>query len=147
MVRLLCVTVYVFNHDGTKALMLAHRKLGKMLPPGGKVDPNEIPEVAALRETLEETGLSVTLCGERAPFDGGLIRPYGVQQNVIIPGEREHIDLIYAAIADETAPLQLAERESAEIRWLAIDDIMQPSFNTFESIQYWVKKLSKEIAC
>lgn len=28
--------------------------------PGGKVDPNELPEVAASRELLEETGLAIT---------------------------------------------------------------------------------------
>jgi 8-oxo-dGTP pyrophosphatase MutT (NUDIX family) len=61
MERLICVTIYVFNKDITKALFIDHRKLRKWLPPGGKVDPNETPEDAALRECLEETGLQVTL--------------------------------------------------------------------------------------
>lgn len=30
--------------------------------PGGKVEPNETPDQAAVRETLEETGVKVTKC-------------------------------------------------------------------------------------
>ena len=32
--------------------------------PGGKLEPNELPVQAAIRETLEETGVTVKMCTE-----------------------------------------------------------------------------------
>ncbi len=142
MVRLFCVTVYVFNYSADKCLMLYHRKLQKMLPPGGKVDPNEIPDVTAVRECFEETGANVELIGERAPVSGGLMRPYGMQLNTIIPEQREHIDFIYLALANDAEPLLLNEREAENVQWFSVEQILQPDFDTFVSVKTWTEKLS-----
>ena len=58
------VTVYVVNDEG-KFLFIRHKKLQKWLPPGGHIDENEIPDIAALREVKEETSLNVELQGEK----------------------------------------------------------------------------------
>ena len=46
--------------------------------PGGKVQPGEHPQQAAIRESLEETGLQVTIRGEypgcRHPYEHGLLQ-------------------------------------------------------------------------
>lgn len=93
-----------------QVLLHRHHKLGIWLPPGGHVEPNETPDDAAVREVLEETGVRVTLVGERAvdaPGPVQLIRPRGVQLEAIAPGH-EHIDLIYLA-----RPLEPYEGELA----------------------------------
>ena len=80
-------------------LLHKHKKLGRWFPPGGHVEPDELPDDAAVREVLEESGVPVALVGERAlPLaePRQLIRPRGVQLETIIPGH-EHIDLIYFA--------------------------------------------------
>ena len=145
MIRLLCVTVYVFNSTGSHTLFINHRKLQKWMPPGGKVDPNELPDVAAVRECFEETGAHVTLVGERFPFESSLIRPFGTQLNTVVPGERQHIDLVYAAVADMQQPLIAHERETSGVMWMPVSDVISPNYNTFAENKYWVKRLSAEM--
>jgi 8-oxo-dGTP pyrophosphatase MutT (NUDIX family) len=92
-------TVAVFVVSGGRVLLHWHRKLGMWLPPGGHIEPGELPDEAAVREVLEETGVEVRLVGERRedvedPVQ--LHRPAGVQLENIGPGH-QHIDLIYFA--------------------------------------------------
>jgi len=82
-----------------QVLLHKHRKLGLWLPPGGHVEPHELPDDAAVREVLEETGVRIELVGP-PPFDAPgprqLARPRGVQLENIGPGH-EHVDLVYLA--------------------------------------------------
>ncbi len=141
----MCVTIYIFNTKGTHTLLMNHRKLQKWVPSGGKVDPNEIPDHAAVREAKEETGLDICLLGETAPVTGGLIRPFATQLNEITPGEKEHIDLIYVAIPRGEATLKNNIRESEEIKWFSIEEVLNQRLNTFPSVRIWVEKFSQEI--
>ena len=91
--------VSVFVVWRSRVLLHRHRKLGLWLPPGGHVEPHELPDEAAVREVLEEAGVSVTLVGERAVDAPGplqLVRPRGVQLEDIAPGH-QHVDLVYLA--------------------------------------------------
>jgi ADP-ribose pyrophosphatase YjhB (NUDIX family) len=104
-------TVAVFVVHTGQVLLHYHRKLGKWLPPGGHVEDNELPDDAALREVLEETGVRARLVGQRGlPIDAPrqLVVPAGLQVEPIYPGH-EHIDLVYFAVPDPDAP------ESAEV--------------------------------
>ncbi|HSX10850.1 MAG TPA: NUDIX domain-containing protein [Chlamydiales bacterium] len=55
--RQFTATVYIFHQN--KVLLHRHAKLGKWLPPGGHIEPNETPPEAARREVREETGLEI----------------------------------------------------------------------------------------
>jgi 8-oxo-dGTP pyrophosphatase MutT (NUDIX family) len=92
-------TVAVFVVWEGKVLLHLHRKLGIWLPPGGHIERNELPDDAAVREVLEETGVKAELVGERREDVANpmqLHRPAGVQLENIGPGH-QHIDLIYFA--------------------------------------------------
>jgi 8-oxo-dGTP pyrophosphatase MutT (NUDIX family) len=92
-------TVAVFAVWENKVLLHRHRKLGMWLPLGGHIEENELPDEAAAREVLEETGLRVELVGykrEDVSDPVQLCRPAGVQLDNIGPGH-QHIDLIYFA--------------------------------------------------
>ncbi len=92
-------TVAVFVVHRARVLLLFHPKLGMWLPPGGHIVPGELPDEAAVREVLEETGVPVRLVGERAldlQYPRQLVRPAGIQLEDIAPGH-QHIDLIYFA--------------------------------------------------
>ena len=92
-------TVAVFVVWEGRVLLHHHRKLGMWLPPGGHIERDELPDEAAVREVMEETGVEVELVGERRedvedPVQ--LHRPAGVQLESIGPGHQQ-IDLIYFA--------------------------------------------------
>lgn len=98
-------TVAVFVVHGGRVLLHLHPKLGKWLPPGGHIEPNELPDEAARREVAEESGLAVRLVGARGlPRDYPeqpvqLTVPAGIQLELI--GENhEHIDLVYFAVPE-----------------------------------------------
>ncbi len=55
--------VIVYNH----ILLVHHRRIGAWLPPGGHIDDNEMPHEAAMRETLEETGVPVLVISDPVP--------------------------------------------------------------------------------
>lgn len=137
MLRHFNVTTYVYNPKNKKFLFIFHKKLDKWVAPGGHIDDNENPEVAALREVREETGLGVKLVGDRYPDDSDLIRPHGIQRNVITEGEHEHFDLIYLAFPINNAIATLNKEESSDIKWFSLKEITDPLFNSFEKNKKW----------
>lgn len=130
------VTVYVLNQETKKFLLIRHKKIGKWLAPGGHIDANETSDHAALRETKEETGLTVKLIGERLPRKTDLVRPFGIQLNVIKPEEHEHMDLIYLAIP-EPGQITMNKEETDGIEWFSLEQIKNPSFDTFDDTRQW----------
>ena len=90
------VAVLVVRDD--RILLHWHAKLGRWLPPGGHIEPNELPDEAAIREVLEETGVRATLISSplidiNLPGQPRqLARPLGLQLADIGP-DHQHIDL------------------------------------------------------
>ena len=117
-------TTFVVRDAST--LLLWHKKMQAWLPPGGHINPDELPEDAALREVLEETNLKVELCGEQEQW--GPVRvlhtPVCILLEDIEPGH-QHIDLIYFARADGSQA-QFNPRESTAMRWFDYDDLGGP---------------------
>jgi ADP-ribose pyrophosphatase YjhB (NUDIX family) len=128
-------------HQG-RVLLLFHPKLGLWLPPGGHVEPGELPDEAAVREVLEETGVRCRLVGEhgvQVEYPRQLIRPYGIQVERIRPGV-EHIDLVYFAVAEDEGwaiSNELAVRDRAG--WYAPAELAALGAN--DEIQQWVAKV------
>jgi 8-oxo-dGTP pyrophosphatase MutT (NUDIX family) len=61
----------VVDEAGSRTCLVAHAKLGRLLQPGGHVEPGDVSlEEAALREAREETALDVSLHPTASrPFD------------------------------------------------------------------------------
>lgn len=97
-------------HDG-RVLLHRHKKLNRWLPPGGHVEPNELPDETALREVFEETGVTAKLVGtpvidiDLPDQPRQLCPPLGIQLTPIAPGH-EHIDIIYLATGEPAEPME-----------------------------------------
>ena len=103
------VAVFVVR-DGA-VMVHYHQKLGRWLPPGGHVEPNELPHSAAVRETLEEVGLTIEVVDASTDLYSDVERPRGVPTRLPspigtqledIPGRpgnsaHQHIDFVFAA--------------------------------------------------
>jgi 8-oxo-dGTP pyrophosphatase MutT (NUDIX family) len=114
-------SAFVVAGDGTRVLLLHHRKLDRWLQPGGHADPGERSgEAVALREVREETGLEAVHLHPDAP------RPLDVDVHEIParPGEpaHAHLDLRYLALASD-AVLVRAEEEAADLKWFGWNEL------------------------
>jgi ADP-ribose pyrophosphatase YjhB (NUDIX family) len=144
-------TVAVFVVHAGRVLLHYHRKLGKWLPPGGHIEDDELPDHAALREVLEETGIRACLIGprglpiEKAPLQ--LVVPAGIQVEDIYPGH-QHIDLVYFARpeADNLAAAEIDPRlaESDRVGWYAEAEL--GALGVDDEIRAWCRRALDTLA-
>lgn len=111
--------------DG-QTLLLWHKKVKAWLPPGGHIETNELPEVAAVREVYEETRLHIELLGEQTCWDGVKVlrTPVCILLEDISPGH-QHIDLIYFARITG-GHLRIAAEEASQYRWCGYRELGGP---------------------
>lgn len=83
-------------------LLVHHKRIGAWLPPGGHVEENELPHQTAVRETKEETGLSVSVLATPVPETANadaffLPEPLSIHavKAIEAKGIFYHIDLAY----------------------------------------------------
>lgn len=137
---ILCSTLYVTYNK--KFLLLKHPKLQKWVPPGGKIEPNEMPEDAALRECFEETGLQVKLFGGTSPLVNGLVNCHGMEYNHATENSLSHLDFIYFAKANPDAKGNFPDLKK-EVHWFLIEDIY--CLDTFSSVPKWCEFFLKNM--
>ncbi|MBM3837929.1 MAG: NUDIX domain-containing protein [Verrucomicrobia bacterium] len=141
-------TVAIFVVESGRVLMVHHRRLGKWLPLGGHIELDEDPEIAALREAKEESGLDVELIGERPPTTGpgtrALIAPRFLDIHRITD-THEHIGMIYWA-RPARGQVKLASGEHHEIRWCSAAELesLRPAIS--EAVKWYCLKAIEEIA-
>jgi 8-oxo-dGTP pyrophosphatase MutT (NUDIX family) len=82
-------SAFVVDETCTRVCLVEHAKLGRLLQPGGHIEPSdETIEAAALREAREETALALELHPHaQRPFDLDIHR---IPER---PGEPEHFHL------------------------------------------------------
>ena len=140
-------TVAIFIVHDDHVLLVHHRKLDKWLPVGGHIELDEDPEMAALREAKEESGLDITLIGERPPTacDGtrALIAPRFLDIHRISPSH-EHIGMIYWAKSD-SRDLTLSHREHHAIGWYRQNDLDALNPPLSPAILWYCRQALKEL--
>jgi 8-oxo-dGTP pyrophosphatase MutT (NUDIX family) len=101
---------------GARGVILhKHKRLGIWIQPGGHIDEGEHPADAAVREVLEETGLTTT------HFTGS---PTIVHIDVhAAPKGHTHLDLRYLLHGPDADP-EPPEGESPDVAWLSFEDAL-----------------------
>ena len=115
----LTTSAVVLSPDHRQTLLIDHVTIGRWLQPGGHYEPAEFFHLSAMREAIEETGVSGLALH---PWHGGGDLPFVIDSHDV-PGkpsrhEPDHIhhDLQYLFIADPALPLvaQLEEVHAAQ---------------------------------
>ncbi len=115
----------VFNND--KQLLLIKR-LGKWDLPKGKLNKGEDQRLAALREVHEECGIAFL----------GIYKKEGYTYHVYFLKGRWILKRTawYRMIAFESENLKpQIEEDITEVKWVDIDFVKQPNFDTYESLK------------
>jgi 8-oxo-dGTP pyrophosphatase MutT (NUDIX family) len=94
-------------------LLHRHRRLGRWMQPGGHVDGGEAPFEAAIRESVEETGLAMA-----HPPGGPLLLHLDVHPAA---SGHTHLDLRFLLVGEDDDPDPPPE-ESQDVRWCTWDE-------------------------
>ena len=145
MERHFTATVYIFHEE--KVLLHRHAKLGKWLPPGGHIEPNETPPEAAMREAKEETGLDIEFIEQENlkidAYNGSSFpRPFlCLLENIPAHKDKpahQHMDMIYIARPlDASAPM-------GNFRWFSFDELAEIDQELFPDVRDVLTLLLKE---
>lgn len=128
----------VVSSDGSKVLLLLHRKLNKWLQLGGHSDGNPDPMAVAKREAHEESGLAelypfpwhrsfenLSICQQIPDYE---TLPFDLDIHEIPARKSEaahlHFDVRFLFQAGASHDL-IPNEEAKDLRWLSLDEAVQ----------------------
>lgn len=118
---------FIVSDDFSKTLLVHHRKLNKWLQPGGHADGELDVMAVALREAMEETGLTNLKPITSSIYDLDIHR---------IPERKDlqahdHFDVRFLFSGSVTDLIQVSH-ESHDVKWIALGELEE--YNKEESI-------------
>jgi 8-oxo-dGTP diphosphatase len=111
----------VVARDGKLLLVRDHR--GFWSPPGGHLDFGESPEQCAARETLEETGVSVSN-----------VEFVAITNDVLADIGKHYLTVWMRGDADDIAPQIRDTAEIRELGWFSADELPSPLHLYFQNL-------------
>lgn len=126
------VTAFIvrLDLDEPRLLLMPHKKLASLLPPGGHVELDETPWGALAHELKEETGYTFDDLDVVQPktrlknLSQITLHPQPILSNShYIPHEHYHTDLDYLFIANGDPKTKPHEGEVQELRWVTQSEV------------------------
>ena len=118
---------FILNHTADKALMVHHNLFNTWVWPGGHADGNGNLLEVAIKEVLEETGITVKpLSNKIASID--IFTPAGHVRRGSYVKSHTHLNVAYIFIADENEKLTVQPDENTAVGWIPIEQINEDSF-------------------
>ena len=128
-------SAWIVDKTHKQVLLMHHRKLDRWFQPGGHADGEADIQQVALKEALEETGLTTIQVVDTRIFD---IDIHLIPANTKDPAHF-HYDIRFLMQADCNEPLQI-NNESKNLAWVLLEDVHR--YNNSESLIRMVKKIS-----
>ena len=127
---------WVLNYERTHALLVYHRHLNRWIQPGGHVEPFEKPRQGALREAMEESGISDLRLLDQKLFHVSIMNfPKGKDGPSHL-----HFDLRYLIQAPKAASLSAPE-EVGGAKWVPLNRLEE--YSEEETILMMAEKTEK----
>ena len=161
----LACSLYLFDLSRENILFVKHNGLGVWLPPGGHVEEGELPQVAALRETFEETQIQDVVLLDVKAGELGLqsegekqlqfsrrteqeelfLEPFAVIEERIPETDRDvehfHVDYVYVGWVRYVQQAQFLAAEVSGAQWVKLDWEIIDQLETFSNVKVILKKL------
>jgi 8-oxo-dGTP diphosphatase len=115
-----------------RILLVDHKKAGLWLPPGGHVEPDELPKNAAHRELKEELGLELKLFSEDPLF-------VTVTETTEEPPKHTDVSLWYVYLWDSTIELSYDTSEFHAVHWFPMSEL--PTNRADPNLERFCQKL------
>jgi 8-oxo-dGTP diphosphatase len=138
-------------------LLVHHRRIGSWLPPGGHIEPDELPHLCAQRETLEETGVAVSVISCTLPDTGNsdaFILPAPLCMHCVKAVEGGvalyHVDIAYLCrphLTNGALPAINFAPEVKSARWFDLDHLADISLanNVVEILELAKSRLFQQL--
>ena len=120
---------FIYDKKEKKILLLEHKKLGKLLQPGGHVEKFDTTILdTAKREIYEETGLEnldlINFSSNKSiPFDIN-IHPIPANLKINMPAHYHH-DFRYLFTIDSIPNVKIDSSESNGYKWVSLSDLQK----------------------
>ena len=133
---------FIMNKSLTKTLMIHHNIYNAWGWTGGHVDGDRDLLEVAVKEAMEETGLSriTTLTDEMITLDIISV-PAHIKKGEYV-GVHLHLNTTYVLIADEDEDLTVKADENSGVKWILLED-MEKEVNEPEMIPIYKKIVEK----
>lgn len=131
-------SAWIIDKSGEFVLLTHHRKLDRWFQPGGHCDGDCDVMGVAMKEAIEETGVTEIEISDQHIFD---IDIHEIPERKGIPAHL-HYDIRFLFRADKNLPLIVTE-ESNDLGWIALNKVEE--LNNEESMMRMVRKTHKTV--